>query len=327
MDSIALNFLTELLGTEGAKALARSATKEPILGHLLVPRTALSWLQRQDDYEGTVPGVPNSYLKFAKSDKGFTGLVTLETVNYEFADAAPEHLAAALSVSVGSGVPSPSGLGDLTIQRLGKSIDLLVGAHFVTQRLIKNVHASLGLNIREEQDDKGLKVHAFDKKGKHVASAWFENHENQLRPIQLPEDSNMADTLTEHAKNFAGKHITKAEVGSVAEHGATAQPFKQKGPIEPEAPSKQKGGINAAQNKPKLPKVPALKVEKSEMIAECPACGGTQFQGNKFKGCLCVRDFAGLVKATVYSDGAVLEFKAGFEPEALAILRKSMKAL
>lgn len=135
MDKTALNFLTEVLGTEGARALQRTAQKEPSLGSVLIPRAALAWIHGREGFEGRVPGVANSYLKFNKSEAGYAGIVTLPDVNYEFAGATAEHVAAALAVAVGAGTSKDRGVRDLTLMRLGKSIDVLVKAQAEVKKL------------------------------------------------------------------------------------------------------------------------------------------------------------------------------------------------
>lgn len=318
MKKSAVDFLTDVLGAEGAKALSRTATKEPALGALLVPRAALAWIHQTDAFEGVVPGIPNSYLKFQKSEKGFTGIVTLPELNYEFAGTTPEHVAAALAVTVGSDLSEIGAVRDVTLSRLGKSIEVLVKAQTFARTLAKKIlDPAVGYNLREEELEDGLRVHAYDRHGKHLASAWFQNQENQLTPVNTDtndeeEDEGLKQALYDHAKKFSGKNIKKTELP-----GATHKPSQQQGPQAPTAPTKQPKTM-----KPKLPKVPALKVEKSETTKECPICGGTQFQGGKFRGCLCHRDLAKHVKATSYSDGVVLEFGSR---EAFVAFRKILK--
>lgn len=318
MKKSAVDFLTDVLGTEGAKALSRTAAKEPSLGALLVPRAALAWVNQTDTFEGLIPGIPNSYLKFQKSEGVLTGIVTLPELNYEFTQTTPEHVAAALAVTVGSDLSEIGTVRDVTLSRLGKSIDVLVKAQSFARTLAKKIlDPAVGYNIREEEVPNGLRVHAYDRHGKHLASAWFQSVENQLQPVTADtndeeEDAGLKQALYDHAKKFSGKNIQKTELP-----GSTHKPTQQQGPQAAEAPTKQ-----PQMKKPKLPKVPALKVEKSETAKECPACGGTQFQANKFRGCMCHRDLAKHVKTTSYSDGVVLEFSTR---EAFVAFRKLLK--
>jgi hypothetical protein len=264
MDAKALKFLTEVLGTEGAKALARTTVREPALAKLLVPRAALSWLSQRESYEGVVPGIPNSYLRFQKSEDVYSGIVTLTDTNYEFSKATNEHVAAAVAVAVGVDLAQNSAVRDLTLVRLGKSIDALVKAQQVAKDLPKS--------LAEEDLDKG---------------------------VEAP--------------------------------GPAAGPVQPKEPEDSSTPAAQGvGGRQLVGQKPKRitslrVKVPALKVEKSEMDRECKVCGGHQFSGGTFKGCLCFRDLKKHVHTNVYSDGVVLEFDSGFTTSAYTALRKNLK--
>jgi hypothetical protein len=245
MKDTAFSFLTGVLGTDGARALRKAADREPALEPLLVPRAALSWILQRSHYEGKIPGVSNSYLKLDKSEAGITGVVSLQDTNYEFSQATPEHVASAMSVSVGIDLANRMPVKDLLLVRLGKSIDALVKAQALTKQFVNK--------------------------------------------IELP--------------------------------GATAKPTKQIEPIQAMQPTKQ----TAKPKLPKKPKIPALKVEKSEAGRECEICGGTQFEGTQFKGCLCFRELSKSVKTTAYGDGFVLEFSAGIDYESAYALRRAFK--
>ena len=304
MEKSAFDFLTAVLGIEGAKALARTAHKEPQLATLFVPRAALSWVNHQKAYEGSIPGIENSYIKFAKTESGFHGIVTLPETNYEFSNATAEHLAAAMSITLGANISSARVVRDVTLVKLGKSIDVLVEAQGLARKLAKRLlDPSVGYNIKEEELPGGLRVHAYDREGKHLASAWFESRENALHEVNIDTtddeiEDGLKQALKDHAKKFSGKNIAKTELP-----GQTHKPQTQQGPEAPQPPAKQ-----PTMKKPKLPKIPALKVEKSEASRECPDCGGQQFKDGKFRGCLCHRDLAKSVRASSYSDGFVLEF-------------------
>lgn len=143
MQDSALHFLSSVLGTDGAQALKRTAAREPALEHLLVPRAALAWLQDRQDYEGLVPGQANSYVSFEKSETGYRGIISLGDTNYEFEKASAEHLAAAVAVSVGVDMDSHRPVRDLTLTRLGKSIDVLAKAHELTKALPRALKTEL----------------------------------------------------------------------------------------------------------------------------------------------------------------------------------------
>lgn len=144
MRDVALKFLTGVLGTEGARALARTAEREPALAAVLVPRTALAWLRDLQKHEGTLPGVETSYLTFTKSEVGYGGLISVNgSFNYEFAGVGAEHVAAAIAVAVGTVGPSNPAVRDLTLTRLGKSIDALARAQQLCKTLPQALKAEL----------------------------------------------------------------------------------------------------------------------------------------------------------------------------------------
>jgi hypothetical protein len=244
----AFSFLSSVLGVDGAKALRKAADREPLIEPLLVPRTALAWISEHHAYEGNVPGLANSYLKLEKNEAGFTGIVTIGDLNYEFGPVSPEHVAASLALAVNVDFTKAEDVKDKMLVKLGKTLDALVKAQKLTKSL--------------------------------------KNAVKEVKKTDLP--------------------------------GTTAKPFKQEGPQEPVAPTKQK-------NKVKLPRIPAMKVEKSEADKECSACGGVQFVDNRFKGCICFRSLSKSIKTTAFGDGYVLEFPNNFEREAVLAIRRALK--
>jgi hypothetical protein len=75
MDGRKFQFLKAVLGEDGAKALAKAAERAPELGNALLPRTIMAWLgvASRDDFEGTIPGVENTYLQFTKAEAKYSG--------------------------------------------------------------------------------------------------------------------------------------------------------------------------------------------------------------------------------------------------------------
>jgi hypothetical protein len=121
--------------------------------------------------------------------------------------------------------------------------------------------------------------------------------------------------------------------------GTTAKPQKQVGALGPQAPdtpntgvAQQKpqalqqpgGGTKPAIKLPKVPKIPSLKIGKSDMERNCPACDGLQFKDGVFKSCICFRELSKNVSVTKYDDGAVLEFKPGADRGLVLALRKAL---
>ena len=141
MESRKYRFLQAVLGEDGARALAKASARSREIEPALLPRAIMAWLGSAGlgDYEGDIPGVPDTYLQFRKSEEGrFTGSVSIDRVVYTFKRASPLHLAASIAVAVGADQESLSpSLRDLDIQRLGKSLDTLVKARAVVAELRK----------------------------------------------------------------------------------------------------------------------------------------------------------------------------------------------
>ena len=135
MDVQRYAFLVATLGEDGAQALAKAAERVPTLASVLVPRAILAWLQVQDDeFEGELPGLQNTYLSFSKSQGTYTGTVSVQDTSYGFEAATPMHLAASIGIALGvdaEGIDPQ--LRDHDLQRLGKSVDLLCKARKAVQ--------------------------------------------------------------------------------------------------------------------------------------------------------------------------------------------------
>jgi len=337
-----LDFLTNVLGAEGAQALARAAQREPILENLLVPRAAYSWVQNTASFSGHLPGT-ETILEFQKSEKGVTGNIDLDGTKFEFADQTLEHLAAVISVAVGVNTV-PNSPRDGTLVKLGKSIDTLVKVQLAKKILDPN----LGYQITHEHHDLGdgerlTQINAMHG-GKRVGWALMTHQGASLHPDDVNVDpvhrrNGLASAMYAHAEKVTGKTIKPSQAqqapgqalwagnaanpqfGKTELPGQTAKPQMQQGPLEAEAPKKQP----KMQRPPKLPKMPSLKVEKSEMTRTCPDCEGKYFDGNRFKGCTCYRDLAKSVTTTVFNDGVVLEFGPEFDRTEFMGLRKALK--
>ena len=342
-----LDFLTNVLGAEGAKALARAAAREPTLADLLVPRAAFAWVQNTTSFQGHLPGT-ETVLEFRKSEAGLTGHLDLNGMDFEFTDQTPEHLAAVISVAVGVTNVSKAPR-DSTLVKLGKSVDTLVKVQ--SERLAKRVlDPNLGYQITHEHHDLGdgerlTQINAMHG-GKRVGWALMTHQGANLHPDDVNVDpehrrNGLASAMYAHAEKATGKTIipsqaqqapgqalwagnaTNPQFGKTELPGQTARPRAQQAPIEPEAPKKQPR--TAKTQLPKIPKMPALKVEKSEMLRTCPDCASKYFDGNRFKGCTCYRDIAKSITTTVFNDGVVLEFGPEFDRTEFSGLRKALK--
>jgi hypothetical protein len=141
-------FLIEVLGADAARALAKAASRSEHLAQMIVPRTILAMLEATPAYAGTVPGFDECSLSYAKSEKGFTGNVTLGEDLYKFEAQSIFHVAGALATAMGIDSLMFNTGRDTELQRLGKSIDLMAKAHLIS----------------ESKDDDDLSDEEFERK-------------------------------------------------------------------------------------------------------------------------------------------------------------------
>jgi GNAT superfamily N-acetyltransferase len=323
----ALNFLQEILGADGTAALRQAAEREPALEPLLVPRAALAWIASHRGYEGLLPGNPNSYLRFRKHEDGLTGAMSCGDFSYDFRGVSAEHLAAATSAAVGVDLQNRREIRDAVLVRLGKSIDALVGAQHLAKRVLDPKE---GYAFRDEEGPEGLRVHSF-LGNKKVGTAWFKPHsETHLKPVSVVVDEDhqrkgLATALYDHARRVSGKEILPGNLQTPEGQafraayktelpGQTAKPKAQLEPIGPQQPQKQSRAAR--------PRVPGITVGKTEAQRPCGACGGQQFSGQEFRGCLCFRELRKATTVTTYGDGYVLEFQGSVDRALVAELRK-----
>lgn len=121
-------FLKTVLGAPGAEALAKVASKNPVIENVILPQTVTAWLNGLDSYEGAIPGTENTYLKFVKTSGGFAGFVTIQDQMYHFSKASPQHLAASVVVSLNTDRVDLPEIKKSELNKLNKSVELLVKA-------------------------------------------------------------------------------------------------------------------------------------------------------------------------------------------------------
>lgn len=122
------SFLKAVLGADAASALKKAADRSDSLATVLGARTVVGWvgLASRWGYEGEVPGLPGSYLRFAKAEKGFEGEIRLGKNDYTFKGVDLPHVAAGLSVALGADQTPDEDLRDAELAALGQNIDLLL---------------------------------------------------------------------------------------------------------------------------------------------------------------------------------------------------------
>lgn len=128
-------FLDAILGQDGAAALRKTAERSSPLASALLPRSIMSWLTLAGrwGYEGEIPGVPGSWLRFHKTEQDtFQGCIEAGGEQYDFDHASLTHLAACTAVCLGMDArPIDPALKPQDVERLGKNLDLLVMTRFV----------------------------------------------------------------------------------------------------------------------------------------------------------------------------------------------------
>lgn len=129
-------FLRAVLGDQGAEALKKAADRYEPLASVLGARTIVGWLglASQWGYEGDVPGLAGSYLRFEKSDGDlFCGEIQMGKNQHEFKYVDLPYLAAGLSVALGVDQVPDEGLRNSDLAALGQNIDLLLKAQVIKE--------------------------------------------------------------------------------------------------------------------------------------------------------------------------------------------------
>lgn len=328
MEARKLQFLKAVLGDDGASALSKAAERAPELGAALLPRTIMAWLgvAARDDFEGTIPGVENTYLQFQKSEDRYSGSVSVGDDVYSFETATVLHLGACMAVALGFDHERTSPrLKDLDIQRLGKNIDTLVKARMAIAEIRKR---ALEAKKNEKPAEPKCSTCGF---------------------VQAPEDRAKSGGCKDGKPHSwpVAKGEKKVQ-GGAEQPGPAHAPTPQEAPLAPIPPSPtqtSKGPIVSLRPKPpKLPtpkaaddqvqtgtgakppksKAPTLKVTKAQAEVKCKVCDGEQFSANKFTGCLCMHELAKSTYTEVQPDGYLLRFGADWDQDAILTLIESL---
>lgn len=285
MNSSSFNFLAVILGSDGSNALKKAIESHPSLSEVIVPRTVLAWMRGIESFEGSIPGMSNSYLELHKSEDQYTGSVTIGEELYSFEDKDTAHVVAAISVALGMiRTPLNKTIKESHLIKIGKSIDVLANANKAT----KDIKAVAKDEDLEESNDleKGL-MPKTGGEGQGPAAA----PKGPTAPVP--------PAAVQAVKGPPGPGSAGASVPKIG--GGI------KGPALPK---------RGASLKP-------LKVTKSEAEAVCDACGCKQFEKNIYVGCVCFSALAKNIKTITYSDGFVLEPNNEIgEDEYLALFRQ-----
>lgn len=129
-------FLNSTLGTEAAQALRKATERCESLSTVLGARTIVGWLGLASrwGFDGPVPGLAGSYLRFEKSeDDLFQGEVRMGKDVYKFEGVDLPHIAAGLSVALGADEPPDEDLRNADLAALGANIDLLLKTQIIKE--------------------------------------------------------------------------------------------------------------------------------------------------------------------------------------------------
>lgn len=113
-------FLIEVLGPDGALALAKAAARSDDLAQMVVPRAILAWLEARPEFDDVVPG-GDFRVRFTKSEDGFSGNIG----DYQFHEATIFHVAGAVATAMSLDALTFGNTRNAELSRLGKSIDLM----------------------------------------------------------------------------------------------------------------------------------------------------------------------------------------------------------
>lgn len=156
-----VEFLKHVLGEDGYRAFEKANARVPTLGAVLAPRTIVGWLTTaiRVNYEGQIPGVDNSYISIEKSDRGFTGAVTIEDQVHGFQDTDILHVASAVAVALGvQDIAIHPMLKNTDISKLGKSIDMLVKVRVIAEAQLNELSGESASEESEEAEESIDKV-------------------------------------------------------------------------------------------------------------------------------------------------------------------------
>lgn len=115
----------------GKKALDNS---NDLFRPVIIPRTILSWAKTVGTlgFEGSIPGVKNSYFCLYKNENTFEGALKIKDELFVFEDADISQVVASLGVALEIDLPEiDKKLKNKDLTNLGKSIDVLVKSEII----------------------------------------------------------------------------------------------------------------------------------------------------------------------------------------------------
>jgi hypothetical protein len=331
------DFLDEVLGVAGAKALRKAIDRQPSLRPLLVPRAILAWVAMASrlGFEGLVPAhdVP---VNLTKTETGYSGRVGEESFDSETL----YRVAARVAVAMGVDGQLPADTRALDLERLGKSLDALVKVNVVRELKKAVLDPAAGYKITHApQGSSAIVVSAHDHTGAQVATSTIHVGPT-LRAFDVtvaPEHRRrgLASALYSYAEKVTGKRMEpsshqtwegsrlwmgsgpsaggEAQFGKVEMPGTTAKPVEQGGTIDAQPPSRQ-------QKSPTIPRVAkpaALKLSENSLCQSCTTCGGKPAITNgRLRTCICYREMGDVVLKKTESGDYEVNFGSRWDDEA-----------
>jgi hypothetical protein len=289
---------------------------------MIVPRTILAMLEATPAYAGTVPGFDECSLSYSKSEKGFTGNVTLGEDFYKFEAANIFHVAGAISTAMGLDTLMFTSGRNTELQRLGKSIDLMAKAHWVGGELAKG--------------DTDLHAAHVARSAQTCKNCGKRRDEHEFNSSYASRHRVMNGDICPNGKDsFIPKADEPMEKKAMGEGSGKAA-----GPVAPSAPAAPTATAAAPTTKQNLPKAPpsaglpkppkpvtssTVKLTRSEQSRPCTACGLKQFSvDHKFVGCLCFRALAKSVDWVDRMEYAELHFGKDWDRETIVTFLESV---
>lgn len=154
---------------------------------------------------------------------------------------------------------------------------------------------------------------------------------SDVRDLDLARLGKSIDLLVK--ARVVTRELSKLKEEELDKTDAPGRPAKPREPIDAAPPDTSvvktppASPVLPGAKQPSIPKIPkpktarpTMKITKSQAESKCRICAMGQLKDGKFKGCMCVRDFAKSVKLIKNDDGYTIEFKSGLGEEERLVL-------
>ena len=159
MDNQIKDFLVGIIGVQGQKVVERLCKNSPELESVIIPRALMSWvsvLSNLEKFDGPVPGIQNSQLKFEKIKKNYNGEIKINETLVKFENDGILKVAATLAVNLNMDVEGISKEVDRNkLAILGKTLDLITKSKFITDYKSSVKEAEISKSVKTEVANPG----------------------------------------------------------------------------------------------------------------------------------------------------------------------------